>query len=81
MNRLIVTDILLRSAMLSDQPVDADKTIDCSTFGKAVMAWHGQWPNISYNECRIFDEYYKLLFRPDYDPPSARACATSAEIA
>ena len=37
------------------------------------MAWHCQRPNISYNERRLFDEYYKLLFRPDYDPPSMLA--------
>jgi hypothetical protein len=55
---------------------DAGKTIDCSSFGKAVMAWHCQRPNISYNERRLFDEYYKLLFRPDYDPPSMLALQT-----
>jgi hypothetical protein len=52
---------------------DAEKTIDCSAFGKAIMAWQCQRPNISYNERRLFDEYYKLLFRPDYDPPSMLA--------
>jgi hypothetical protein len=55
---------------------DAEKTIDCSAFGKAVMAWQCQRPNISYNERRLFDEYYKLLFRPDYDPPSMLALQT-----
>lgn len=37
------------------------------------MAWHCQRPNISYNERRLFDEYYKLLFRSDYDPASMLA--------
>lgn len=55
---------------------DAGKTVDCATFGKAVMAWHCQRPNISYNERRLFDEYYKLLFRPDYDPASILALQT-----
>jgi hypothetical protein len=40
------------------------------------MAWHCQRPNISYNERRLFDEYYKLIFRPDYDPPSMLALQT-----
>lgn len=52
---------------------DAEKTIDCSDLAKAIMAWHCQRPNISYNERRLFDEYYKLLFRPDYDPKSMLA--------
>jgi AIPR protein len=52
---------------------DAEKTVDCSDFAKAIMAWHCQRPNISYNERRLFDEYYKLLFRPDYDPKSVLA--------
>lgn len=55
---------------------DAEKTIDCADFGKAVMAWHCQRPNISYNERRLFDEYYKLLFRADYDPTSMLALQT-----
>jgi hypothetical protein len=49
---------------------DVEKTVDCADFGKAVMAWHCQRPNISYNERRLFDEYYKLIFRSDYDPAS-----------
>jgi hypothetical protein len=52
---------------------DAEKTVDCADFGKAVMAWHCQRPNISYNERRLFDEYYKLLFRSDYDTSSVLA--------
>lgn len=52
---------------------DAEKTIDCADFGKGVMAWHCQRPNISYNERRLFDEYYKQLFRSDYDPTSMLA--------
>jgi hypothetical protein len=59
----------------AQRPADRDqeKTVDCSDFGKAVMAWHCQRPNISYNERRLFDEYYKLLFRADYDPSSILA--------
>lgn len=55
---------------------DDERTIDCADFGKAVMAWHCQRPNISYNEKRLFDEYYKALFRPDYDPKSMLALQT-----
>jgi hypothetical protein len=59
----------------AQRPVSSDeeKVIDCADFGKAVMAWHCQRPNISYNERRLFDEYYKLLFRSDYDPASMLA--------
>jgi hypothetical protein len=37
------------------------------------MAWHCQRPNIAYNERRLFDEYYKTIFRPDYCPAAALA--------
>jgi AIPR protein len=59
----------------AQRPADKDeeKTVDCADFGKALMAWHCQRPNISYNERRLFDEYYKLLFRSDYDPGSVLA--------
>jgi hypothetical protein len=55
---------------------DADKTVDSAVFAKAVMAWHCQRPNISYNERRLFDEHYKQLFRADYDPRSILALQT-----
>jgi hypothetical protein len=48
-------------------------TIDASTFAKCVMAWHAQRPNISYNENKLFDEYYKTLFRTGYAPENAAA--------
>jgi hypothetical protein len=37
------------------------------------MAWHCQRPNISYNEKKLFDEYYKTLFHIGYDPLSVQA--------
>ena len=37
------------------------------------MAWHCQRPNIAYNERRLFDEYYKVLFRPGYNPVAVLA--------
>jgi hypothetical protein len=52
---------------------DTAKVIDCAEFAKAVMAWHCQRPNIAYNERRLFDEYYKTIFRPDYSPAAALA--------
>src|SRR5207253_5773202 len=42
---------------------DAKKTIDAAVLAKMLMAWHCQRPNISYNEKKLFDEYYKTLFR------------------
>lgn len=55
---------------------DAKKTVDASAFGKAVMAWHCQRPNNSYNERKLFDEHYKQLFQADYDPRSMLALQT-----
>ena len=47
---------------------DAKSTIDAATLAKMFMAWHCQRPNISYNEKKLFDEYYKTLFHTGYDP-------------
>jgi hypothetical protein len=60
------------------RPADSDaaKTVDCAELGKALMAWQCQRPNVAYNEKRLFDEYYKTLFRPDYDPLSILALQT-----
>jgi hypothetical protein len=39
-------------------------------------AGHCQRPNISYNEKKLFDEYYKTLFNTGYDPGSILALQT-----
>lgn len=56
---------------------DADRTpelvMDASTFGKCAMAWHCQRPNISHNETKVFDEYYKTIFHTGYAPESIAA--------
>jgi hypothetical protein len=49
---------------------DAKKTVDAGVLAKMLMAWHCQRPNVSYNEKRLFDEHYKILFRTGYDPKS-----------
>jgi hypothetical protein len=41
-----------------------------------LMARHCQRPNISYNEKKLFDEYYKTRFRTGYDPGSILALQT-----
>ena len=55
----------------------ADRTpelvLDASMFGKCAMAWHCQRPNISHNENKVFDEYYKTLFRTGYPPEGMAA--------
>ncbi len=48
----------------------ARKTVDAAVLAKMLMAWHCQRPNISYNEKKLFDEYYKTLFNTGYDPTS-----------
>ena len=55
---------------------DAGKTIDVAILGKMIMAWHCQRPNISFNEKKLFDEYYKTVFRTGYDPANMLALQT-----
>ena len=49
---------------------DKSRVIDAATFAKMVMAWHCQRPNYSANEKKLFDEYYKTLFKTGYNPES-----------
>jgi len=49
---------------------DQEKVIDAATFAKMAMAWHCQRPNYAANEKRLFDEYYKTLFKTGYSPES-----------
>lgn len=53
-----------------ERPADkvANRTVDAALLAKMLVAWHCQRPNISYNEKKLFDEYYKTLFRTGYDP-------------
>jgi len=55
---------------------DIEKTVDAAELAKALMAWQCQRPNIAFNEKRLFDEYYKTLFKPDYSPVSILALQT-----
>ena len=61
-----------------ERPADKneDRTVDAATFARMVMSWHCQRPNISSNEKRLFDEYYKTIFRTGYDPNSILALQT-----
>lgn len=52
---------------------DKSKAVDVADFAKTVMAWQCQRPNISYNEKKLFDELYKNVFKPDYNPISILA--------
>jgi hypothetical protein len=52
---------------------DANKTVDVAILAKMIMAWHCQRPNISSNEKKLFDEYYKTIFRTGYDPQNILA--------
>jgi len=63
-----------RGEMAPEDKVKAPELVmDASSFGKCVMAWHCQRPNISHNENKIFDEYYKTLFRTAYPPENIAA--------
>jgi hypothetical protein len=52
---------------------DAQKTIDIVQLAKCLMTWHAQRPNIAYNENKLFDKYFDLLFRQDYSPEDVLA--------
>jgi hypothetical protein len=56
-----------------DQIKAPELVMDASSFGKCAMAWHCQRPNISHNENKVFDEYYKTLFRTAYPPENIAA--------
>ncbi|MDA8100848.1 MAG: AIPR family protein [Nitrospiraceae bacterium] len=49
---------------------DPSKVVDAATFAKMLMAWHCQRPNYAANEKKLFDEYYKTLFKTGYSPES-----------
>lgn len=59
-------------------PANKDKNfiIDLADFGKYLIAWHSQRPNISYGETKIFDKYFEILFKRDYKPDNAQALNT-----
>jgi len=48
-----------------EAPASKDKSyvIDLSDFGKYLIAWYSQRPNISYGESKIFDKYFEILFK------------------
>jgi hypothetical protein len=52
---------------------DPAKVIDAAALAKMLMTWHCQRPNIAHNEKKLFDEYYKTLFRTGYPPESMLA--------
>lgn len=63
-----------RGEVAAQDKVKAPELVmDASTLGRCVMAWHCQRPNISHNENKIFDEYYKTLFRTGYGPENMAA--------
>lgn len=54
---------------------DKDKkcVLDLSDFGKYLISWHSQRPNIAYSETKIFDKYFEQLFKREYKPENAQA--------
>jgi hypothetical protein len=52
---------------------DAEKVVDAATLAKLVMSWQCQRPNYAANEKKLFDEYYKIVFRTGYQPESMLA--------
>jgi len=58
-----------------EAPSDKDKTfvLDLSDFGKFLISWHSQRPNIAYSETKIFDKYFEQLFKRDYPAEDAES--------
>lgn len=58
-----------------DRPADKDpaKCIDAPDYGKMVLSWQCQRPNLASNEKRLFDELYKTVFHPELDVQSILA--------
>lgn len=56
-------------------PADKDdlQVIDLAEFGKYLMSWHSQRPNVAYSETKIFDKYFDQLFKRDYTPENMNA--------
>jgi len=48
-------------------------TVDLSSLGKQLIAWHSQRPTISYSESKIFDKYFDQLFHREYSPKKVQA--------
>ena len=48
-------------------------TVDLTSLGKQLIAWHSQRPTISYSESRIFDKYFEQLFHREYSPEKVQA--------
>lgn len=54
---------------------DKNFVLDLSDFGKYLISWHSQRPNIAYSETKIFDKYFEQLFKrqEEYRPENAQA--------
>jgi hypothetical protein len=48
-------------------------TVDLTSLGKQLIAWHSQRPTISYSESKIFDKYFEQLFHREYSPENINA--------
>ncbi|MBQ7665958.1 MAG: AIPR family protein [Synergistaceae bacterium] len=48
-------------------------TVDLTSLGKQLIAWHSQRPTISYSESKIFDKYFEQLFHREYSPENIDA--------
>ena len=48
-------------------------TVDLTSLGKQLIAWHSQRPTISYSESKIFDKYFEQLFHREYSPEKVQA--------
>lgn len=65
----------LKTKRGEEPSADKDKryVLDLSDFGKYLISWHSQRPNIAYSETKIFDKYFEQLFKREYKPENAQA--------
>lgn len=54
---------LTKRGEVSLASTDKNYVLDLVDFGKYLISWHSQRPNIAYSETRIFDKYFEQLFK------------------
>jgi hypothetical protein len=52
---------------------DQERVVDAAALAKGFVSWHGQRPNIAFNDNKLFDKYFEQLFHADYPPADVLA--------
>ena len=65
--------ITKRGETLNTAKYNINHTVDLTSLGKQLIAWHSQRPTNSYSENKIFDKYFEQLFHRSYSPENINA--------